>query len=50
MERALSGLEFVRNRSEKDRKRLELLSSVLDRYFVGNYGFDSYAALLFLLM
>uniref|UniRef100_A0A9J2PQK4 Uncharacterized protein n=1 Tax=Ascaris lumbricoides TaxID=6252 RepID=A0A9J2PQK4_ASCLU len=31
VERALSGLEFVRNRSEKDRKRLELLSSVLDR-------------------
>ncbi|VDM37258.1 unnamed protein product [Toxocara canis] len=31
LERALSGLEFLRNRSEKDRKRSDLLASVLDR-------------------
>lgn len=31
LERASSGLELVKNRSDKDKSRVEMLSSVLDR-------------------
>lgn len=31
MERALGGLDLVRNRSDKDKTRADMLSSVIDR-------------------